>query len=321
MNPLVSVVVPTWNGAAFVEETIESVLAQDYAPLELCVCDDGSTDGTVALLERFGGRITLVRQENRGVAAARNRAAAAARGDVLAFLDHDDVWESSMLSTLVPRLCERDQIGLAYADSLVIDARGNVRGRRGSYLRYAEGRVFQALLRGNFIPVETTLVRASLWRELGGFDERLRYVEDYELCLRVARRAEIAFHPEPLARYRIHERNLSHDLEPMLCEWLEVLGRLEGLDERERGVVDGEEGRLCADLAWRALRRGDLDACGAWIASANGRGPASRRWRASVARSLLSPLPLRVRRALLARLPRRKLYGVDASVPATRDAR
>lgn len=315
MNPLVSVIVPTYNGEVFVRETLDSVLAQDYAPLELIVCDDGSSDGTMAILAGYEDRIRLIRQQNQGVAAARNNAALVARGEFLAFLDHDDVWESNLLSTLVPLLVSQSGVDLAYADAWIIDRNGERRGRRGAFLHYAEGQVFDALLRGNFIPVETTLLRAKLFFELGGCDTTLRYLEDYELCLRIARRTSVALHREPLARYRIHERNLSHDLEPMLIEWLRVIDtladRVGALTDAQALVLARERDRLTVDLAWRALRRGDLAASDAWIARAGQHAQPGKRARVRCLRAILGLLPRALGSALLRCLPRRRLYGVQ----------
>ena len=318
MNPLVSVVVPAYNGASFVRETLESVLSQSWSPFGVIVCDDGSTDGTPAILESFGARIRVVRQANSGVAAARNRAAAEANGELLAFLDHDDVWEPSMLSTLVPRLASDGELGLVYADAWIIDARGRLYGRRGRYLHYAEGWVFDRLLRGNFIPVETTLMRTRLFRELGGCDPGLRYLEDYDLCLRVARRARIGFHPEPLARYRIHDHNLSHELEPMLVEWLRLIDGMRAprsdrpeLTSEQRAILDEESDRLCTDLAWRAVRRRDLAGIDAWLARAGPRSPRGKLWRVRGMRLALAALPRPAGELLVKLLPRRKLYGLQ----------
>lgn len=319
MNPLVTVVVPTYQGEAFVRETIDSVLAQTFTDYELVVCDDGSTDGTLAILDSYGDRLRVVRQRNRGVAAARNRAADVARGEFLAFLDHDDLWEPEMLATLVPILRADPALGLVYSDALVIDKAGVVRGQRGRYLRYRQGDVFDPLLHGNFIPVETTLMRTALYRELGGCDEGLRYLEDYELCLRVARKARVGFHPGPLARYRVHDRNLSHDREPMLVEWIAVLERLRAPEQRlsaaQVDVVLAEEARLALDLAWRALRRRDVTAANRWIARSGGRAPLWRRVQVRTLWCLLRALPQAAADAILRNLPKRKLYGVDSPPP------
>ncbi len=322
MKPLVTVVVPTYQGEAFVRATLDSVLAQTFTDYELVVSDDGSTDGTLAIVESYGDRLRVVKQANRGVAAARNVAATTARGEFLAFLDHDDLWEPEMLATLVPMLLEDESLGLVYSDAHVIDKNGVVRGRRGRFLQYHEGEVFDDLLHGNFIPVETTLMRTALYRDLGGCDERLRYLEDYELCLRVARRARVGFHPGPLARYRVHDHNLSHEREPMLVEWITVLERLRAPDQKltaaQLAVVEEEEARLACDLAWRALRRRDVTTANGWIARAGPRAPLRRRIQVRTLWCLLRMLPQVAADAVLRHLPKRKLYGVDA--PREREA-
>jgi glycosyltransferase involved in cell wall biosynthesis len=315
VNPLVSVVVPTYNGESFVRATLDSIFAQTYRPFEVIVCDDGSSDGTLAILRELEGRIHLVQQKNQGVAAARNRASLEARGEMIAFLDHDDLWEPNMLATLVPMLVAEPGVRLAYADAWIIDSASQVRGRRGTFLSYASGDVLEPLLHGNFIPVETTLMRAQLFRELCGCDPSLRYLEDYELCLRAARATRVAFHPEPLARYRIHERNLSHEIEPMLVEWLRLIDSLEErvgpLTGEQATVVERERRRLCVDLAWRALRHRDLAASDGWMRRAGPHGPAAKSMRVRALRLTLGMLPASAGDALLRLLPRRKLYGVQ----------
>jgi GT2 family glycosyltransferase len=179
--------------------------------------------------------------------------------------------------------------------------------------------VFDHLLRGNFIPVETTLMRTALYRDLGGCDEGLRYLEDYDLCLRVARKTRVGFHPGPLARYRVHDTNLSHEREPMLVEWIAVLERLRApehaLTPEQVEIVLGEESRLACDLAWRALRRRDVTTANRWIARAGDRAPLPRRIQVRTLWCLLRMLPQVAADAILRVLPKRKLYGVDAPPP------
>ncbi|HYE37152.1 glycosyltransferase family A protein [Methylocaldum sp.] len=103
-TPLVSVVIPAYNAMAFLRQTLDSVLAQTYDNLEVIVVDDGSTDGTSDLLHGYGERITVLRQANAGQAAARNYGARVARGDMLAFLDSDDLWDAAKIARQVELL-------------------------------------------------------------------------------------------------------------------------------------------------------------------------------------------------------------------------
>jgi glycosyltransferase involved in cell wall biosynthesis len=113
-EPLVSCVVPVFNGERFLGETLRSVLDQTYRPIEVLVVDDGSTDGTAAVIAAHGDRVTAIRQANRGEAAARNAGWRAARGDLVAFLDADDLWEPEKTARQVARLRSTPEIDLCF---------------------------------------------------------------------------------------------------------------------------------------------------------------------------------------------------------------
>jgi glycosyltransferase involved in cell wall biosynthesis len=308
----VSVVVPTFDGEAFVGAALESILSQQHQPLEVIVCDDGSTDGTLAILESFGERIRLLRQPNAGVSAARNLAAREARGELLAFLDQDDLWEPEHLRVQVELLGRRPDCGLAYADSRVIDAADTPHGLRSEHLHFAEGHIFESLLQGNFIPIETLVMRRDLFRELGGFRTDYTLLEDYELCLRAARRSPAALTRRPLARYRVHGRNVTYDMEGILREYVRALEEVSALDltASERAQAGAALRRRHAELAWYALRRLDLREADLSMERAREGGTAALRWKVRVLRQMLRILPSPMDRALVALLPRRKIYGV-----------
>lgn len=328
MKTLVSVVVPTFNGAAFVRAAIESVLAQAHSHVELLVCDDGSKDDSVEILRGFGDRIRLFQQPNAGVSAARNRCLAHARGELVAFLDQDDLWEPDYLSTQVPLLLAHPEWSFVYADSLIIDRTGAVHGRRGEYLTYREGQVFAALLRGNFVPIETLLMRTALCRSLEGFRTDLRYLEDWELCLRAARVGPVGFTARALARYRVHDRNLSRDIDAIVREYASVLAELVAGKGAERGLeLAASEGSIAraellrrrTDLAWMALRRVDLVEADRWLADLPRQGRTSLR-ALRVLRALLDWIPAPLFRRALGLLPARRLYGLrPAARPAQRE--
>jgi GT2 family glycosyltransferase len=311
VSSLVSVIVPTYNGEAFVREALESILAQEHPAVEILVCDDGSTDGTVEVVKAFGAALRLLQQPNRGVSAARNRCAVEARGRFLAFLDQDDRYEPGMLASQVQALERHAEWAFVYADSWVIDATGRIRGRRSQHLDCARGDVFVPLLSGNFVPIETLVMPRELFQSLGGFREDLRYLEDFELCLRAARRAPVGFDERCLARYRIHETNLSHAAEEIVREYhriLEELSRAGGLTLEEERRVGLELARRRGELAWHAFRRGDR-------ARAEGllRGALAKpelRLKLALARTLFALFPAARAAWLLSALPRPSLYGV-----------
>src|SRR5688500_13719818 len=119
MPPLVSVILPVYNRAGSVARTIESVLAQTHRPLELIVIDDGSTDGTREVLDRYASRMTLIEQQHGGAYVARNLALRHARGELVAFIDSDDAWLPERLAKQVP-LFDREEVGLVFGDAVVV---------------------------------------------------------------------------------------------------------------------------------------------------------------------------------------------------------
>lgn len=314
MSPRVSVVIATYQGEAFVRQTVESVLRQDHPSFELIVVDDGSRDGTRDVLRSFGAKLALVEQANQGVAAARNAGAARARGEWIAFLDQDDLWEPELLSTLAAELERHDDWALVYADSWIVDRAGVRHGRRSEHLAYAQGEVLVPLLAGNFIPIETSLFRRSAFLEVGGFEPRWRFLEDYDLVLRLARRWRVGYVDRVLASYRIHDRNLSHDIVGILEEHVALL---EGLPERfeelgpaERARCAAELARRRGELAWQLLRRLELGRARGLMAGAGAGCPASLRWKNRVASGVLALAPPPLRRWMVGRLPARSLYGL-----------
>lgn len=322
-----TVVVPVHDGAAFVAETLDSVLAQREVALELVVVDDGSKDATPEVLARYADRARVLRQECSGVSAARNRGAAEARGRVLAFLDQDDVWEPDLAATLLGALDADAELVLVHADSWVVDARGRAHARRGRFLPPARGAAFRTLLARNTVPIESTLVRRAAFERAGGFDPELRYLEDWDLALRLARAGRFGFVDRPLARYRVHARNLSHALEPMLREELllheRVRARCGPLAAGEEAELARQDARVALDLAWQALRRGDRDDARAWrerAASVRGvaatdRALLSRRMRVALL-GALDALdargldPIGIADVVRSALPKRRLYGL-----------
>lgn len=309
----VSAIVATYNGERFVGETLQSLLDQKRPPIEVVVCDDGSSDGTLDVVRSFGDAVTLIEQPNAGVSAARNHAASKATGDVLAFVDQDDLWEPERLEVQLDQLARRPELGLVYADSWIIDGEGQVQGRRRDHLPYAEGHVFGALCETNFIPIETLSIPTAIFRELGGFDERARYVEDWEICLRIARSYPIGFHPEPLGRYRIHGENLSYNMEAILAEYASILEdlpqRIPDLTEAERDQAARVLRRRCGELAWYAVKRRDRAETERWLARARPIRPRSLGTKIAFFRTLLGALPEPLAERLGHALERRGLFG------------
>ncbi len=209
-RPLVSVVIPTFNRAKTILRAVDSVIGQDYAPLELIVVDDGSEDGTGALLAPLAetGRLILHRQANRGVSAARNAGIGLARGSLVAFLDSDDQWLPAKISAQVKFMADHPEAVLVQTQERWIRHGRRVNpGRR--HLKKA-GDIFLESLKLCLISPSAVMLRKSLLDEVGLFDEKLSAAEDYDLWLRItARYPAHLIDEELMIRYGGHPDQLS----------------------------------------------------------------------------------------------------------------
>jgi glycosyltransferase involved in cell wall biosynthesis len=219
---LITVVIPTFNCADFLVEAIRSVLAQAYEDYEIIVVDDGSTDHTEAALRPFGNRIRYIRQEPGGPSVARNRGILEARGELIAFLDADDLWRPTKLARQVEHLDHHPEAVLIYSDF----TRGpNPGSNNDSRLKAFKPRdpadSFHALLEENFIATSTVVVRREALARAGLFDPTLKGSEDFDLWLRLAKvRSDsplstqvFGFIDEILADVRQHGSNTSKSVE------------------------------------------------------------------------------------------------------------
>jgi glycosyltransferase involved in cell wall biosynthesis len=197
VRPLVSVIIPTFNRAAMVTEAVASVLNQTYPDLEILVVDDGSTDGTAAALEAFGGRIRVLRQDTRrGVSAARNVGLQAARGEWLALLDADDLWLPEKLARQMAYLADRPELLICQTEEIWV--RRGVRVNKPLSHRMAAGHIFLPSLERCLVSPSAVVLHRGLLDRHGGFDEALPAAEDYDLWLRLSWRYEVGLVPEPL---------------------------------------------------------------------------------------------------------------------------
>jgi glycosyltransferase involved in cell wall biosynthesis len=223
-TPPVSVVIPAYNAARFVGAAVQSTLAQTVTALEVIVVDDGSTDGTVECLAPFAGQVTVESIPNGGVSHARNRGAALARGEWLAFLDADDLWRPDKIERQLARAGAG--VGLIYSDRTNIGDRGDVPELQSRVTPMYEGDVFaRLLLEGNFVTSSSVMMPRALFERLGGFDETLTASEDWDLWLRVAATSRVALVREPLVAYRFHSASLSHDYHSMWQQRRRVVER------------------------------------------------------------------------------------------------
>jgi glycosyltransferase involved in cell wall biosynthesis len=242
-TPLVSVVVPTYNRARLIGETIESILAQQYDHLELIVVCDGCKDGTETVVSSFEDpRVRLVTQDNSGgPARPRNAGVARALGKYVAFCDDDDLWMPQKLRLQVAVMEREPDAALCFAGGVTFgDGARSVlayRLKRGPRRDH-----FRALLYSNFILNSSVLVRRTILDEVGPFnvDRRLHGTEDYEMWLRIAHGHRLVSIDEPLVRYRVHAANLAGNRARATLRGLYVLrSRSWGRGTRTAGAVVG----------------------------------------------------------------------------------
>ncbi len=195
-NPLVNVIIPTYNRDWMVKESIDSVLAQDFNDFELIVVDDGSTDNTPEILDSYRQDINVIRQGNRGVSAARNAGIAKASGRFIAFLDSDDLWLPDKLSLQVDFFNSNPSALICQTEEIWI--RNNVRINPKIKHKKPSGMIFEPSLALCLVSPSAVIIKRSLFDEVGLFDETLPACEDYDLWLRISCRHPVHLINTPL---------------------------------------------------------------------------------------------------------------------------
>ena len=202
-TPLVTIVTPSFNQAPYLEMTIRSVLEQDYPNIEYIIMDGGSTDGSVEIIQRYADRLAYWESaKDKGQTDAINKGFSHAHGEILAWLNSDDVLYPHAVREAVTYLTEHPECGLVYGDSDFIDAKGKVIGRfnarQTDYKKLTQGYVH--------IPQQAAFWRADLWKQVGPLDDTIYFAMDYDLWLRLAKVSGIKYLPgdEPWASFRLH---------------------------------------------------------------------------------------------------------------------
>ncbi|MGD9764942.1 MAG: glycosyltransferase family 2 protein [Candidatus Binatia bacterium] len=244
--PLVSVLLPTYERAEFLSDSIRSVLAQSFGELELIVIDDGSTDASDRVLQSWSAdpRLRVIRQPHAGCTAALNTGLKAARGTYVARNDSDDEWLPDWLAVLVPALAAQPEAGFAYARCAGMRADGTPFGAvRGGPMRYPDD-PFRSLLFADYTTSIATLYRRACIERVGGFDPQVGPSEDWDMALRVAREFPVVFVDRVVARWREHPGNMTSPY---------AAGREQALRDRRR-VLDKIFERPDVSVSARRMR-------------------------------------------------------------------
>lgn len=234
-SPLVSVIIPAYNSERFLTAAVESVLAQTYPEVEVIIVDDGSTDNTAALADTLAEqdgcvRIKVLKQENSGQAAARNAALQVARGELIGFLDADDVYLPNKLRDQVSFLQNHPEYDLVHADYYICDENLEpitLHHKGQPPLPFPDLFVYR-----NWFPPVVPLLRSSLVKKVGGFDVAFRGAEDWDYWIRCAQVSNFGYLPSAVAKYRTHSGQ--HHMRPgRIHKTLQIINKHYSKDKRK----------------------------------------------------------------------------------------
>lgn len=255
--PRVAVVLPVYNHARYLEETLQSLFAQDFRDFEIIAVDDGSTDNSLEILSRHGSRIRITEAAHRGPAAARNHALVQTDSEYIAFMDADDLCAPSRLRVDLEEL-EARKLDLVASALSFIDAKGTTLPGTWRCPPDAARDYWGALLERNWIGTPSVLARRHVLQNAGLFDERFTHSEDYDLWLRIGASSSIGYIDTPLIQCRRHSANTSNDIESHQAFERLALQKVDAVEARNafarlyRDSVRSEEAWI-----WFLLRSGN----------------------------------------------------------------
>lgn len=228
-EPLVSVIIPVYNGADYLSEAIESVRNQTYGNLEIIIVNDGSTDSSLAIAESYKPFVRVVSKRNGGTASALNCGIRASHGELIGWLSHDDLYEKDMIAESVSALRSDPEAAGSYCDYFMIDEAGTIRSVAKCPDFENRHERYLALFSGNFIHGCATLIRRRTFDELGFYSEELHYSQDLNMWLRILREKDLCHIRKTLIRGRnyptrqslVKSREVAREASAMLMEEIE----------------------------------------------------------------------------------------------------
>ncbi len=256
--PVVSAVIPCYNGENYIEAAIKSILAQTYGTVEIIVVDDGSTDGSLAVVQRYvdNGCVTLIRhQENRGISAARNTGVRASRGRYIGLLDQDDLWYETKIKKQVPVLdSDTDgRIGVVFSDARMTRDGAAAPARAvkvpPGIARFSSDELIASLFLQDMVAIGSALIRRDCFETVGYMDETIRSgTDDFEFLVRVATRYSFVYIAEQLLERRLHGANYTN-AELMVPDALQIIDRVTATRPLLRRTAARAKSRLLYGLA------------------------------------------------------------------------
>ena len=247
----VSVLVPSYNHAPFVERTLRSIFAQTHPPEKLIVIDDGSKDESAEIIERIlpgcPFPFEFIKRENRGLSATLNEGFAKTQGEFFAYLGSDDIWSPAFLEQRIELLEKRPDAVLAFGHAYLIDENDTIIDCTNNWSEFADGDMLPMLLDGVVFASSSVVYRRSVLETHAWNEESI--LEDYELYLKLCADGEFALDPRVLSAWRQHGWNVSGDFSAMLDEWLAAQNRT-----ADRLNISGEElNRIQSKLKFKAV--------------------------------------------------------------------
>jgi len=255
----VSVIIPCYNAEETISKTIESVISQTYKEYEIIVIDDGSTDNTVDTVYRNFTNVKIFSQKNSGVSVARNKGVSLAKGELIAFLDSDDIW--------MPEKLEKQVAVIDFGYDMVHNPANNV-CKIGSnewipdttvIKEVKEGDYLKELFTGNFIVTSSVVIKKDCLVDVGGFRKNFKNCQDWDLWIRVASKYRIFQINKFLVLYQVREDSLSSNVTPVYRSSLDVIKfnkSLLGKNDRKQ-VVRIAHANLMLNTCWRYLKAND----------------------------------------------------------------
>ena len=218
----ISVVIPTYNRIELLKRSIDSVINQTIKPSEIIIVDDGSNDGTEAMVKKKYDSLKLIKQKNKGASAARNSGIKASSGEWICFLDSDDEWKNDKLEKQIIAVANNSDYKFFHSNEIWIK-NGKRINQKKKHKKYG-GDIFKKCLDMCRISPSSVLIDKSIFEEIGFFNENLVVCEDYELWLRICDKYEVFFIDEPLIfKYGGHQGQLSYSINSIECHRIKAL--------------------------------------------------------------------------------------------------